>query len=176
VIARLRVATWNLARPGSAGVRAERLRSHMAGVDADVWVLTETHLAFSPGPKFRLAATSSIAPDLKADERWTGIWLRNGIDCASVITRDAERTACIRVVSKDDPPAFVYGTVLPWLNDVRRAPLKGARRTGSRSGGESRTPVSASLATSIRIWRQRLTTTVRKSAEQPSRPPWRARD
>src|SRR5690349_21019386 len=126
MIARLRIATWNLARPRVAGVRADGLRSEMLCVDADVWVLTETHLAFSPGPKFDMVAASRIAPDLESDERWIGIWLRRGIECSEITTRDSERTVCIRVTSEQDPAVFVYGTVLSWLTDSRRAPLNGA--------------------------------------------------
>src|SRR6266566_1969624 len=59
----MRLATWNLARPRPGSVRASRLLTHVALVDADVWVLTETHLAVSPGPSFRLAACSTAAPD-----------------------------------------------------------------------------------------------------------------
>ena len=48
----MRIATWNLMRPTSAdGIRTKRVLDANRGVDADVWIFTETHQDFGPGPE-----------------------------------------------------------------------------------------------------------------------------
>lgn len=125
-VSRMRIATWNLARPRPTGRRARALLEHVASIQADLWVLTETHVGFHPGPSYRMVASSAPAQDRTPSERWTMIWAREELAAASVATADDERTACARLVMPDGRPLHVYGTVLPWLSDRRRHPLKGA--------------------------------------------------
>lgn len=122
----MHIATWNLARPVPGRRREGALLDHMARVDADVWALTETHLALAPGDGFRLVATSSPAPDRTPDERWTAIWARADLVADVIETSDPERTACARLREEHGQALYVYGTVLPWLSDERRVPLRGA--------------------------------------------------
>jgi hypothetical protein len=44
----LKVGTWNLMLPVADG-RRQVMRLHTDRVQADVWVLTETHDGFTPG-------------------------------------------------------------------------------------------------------------------------------
>jgi endonuclease/exonuclease/phosphatase family metal-dependent hydrolase len=93
-------------------------------LDADVWVLTETRRDLAPGPEFRLVAHSEKAPDRTEGEVWVAIWTR--LDPARpVATADSERTACMQLVAESGGSLLVFGTVLPWLTDRRRDPLRG---------------------------------------------------
>ena len=118
----MRLATWNLdrCRP-SATERANALRNAMYKVNADVWVLTETHVEFSPGPDYYLLAHSADAPDRdsKRGECWVAIWSRSAGDSVQ-LTADLERVAAARVGG-----CVVVGTVLPWLSDNRDPQLSG---------------------------------------------------
>jgi hypothetical protein len=122
----MRIATSNLARPRPTGSRASALLDHIEAIPADVWVLTETHLRFPPSAGYRMIAASMVAPDRTPDERWTAIWVREEIEAVPVCSRDAERTACARLLAPDGQAVYVYGTVLPWLSDRRRSPRTGA--------------------------------------------------
>ena len=117
----MRIATWNLDRPPVGGARVSALIARIASINADVWVLTETRLALSPGPSFRLASSSKTASDLCPHERWTSIWVRDELETCSIDTCDAERTACARILSGDRKKLLVYGSVLPWRGDPRKS-------------------------------------------------------
>ena len=52
----MRIATWNVAY-GTGGPANRRRREKMQSVDADIWVLTETHDALVP-PGCTFAARS----------------------------------------------------------------------------------------------------------------------
>jgi hypothetical protein len=86
----------------------------MRRIDADVWVLTETHRDMSPGPEFQAVASIGADRPQKFGECWTMIWSRLPI-LGREDTSDPTRTACMRL---QDPAAgafIVFGTVLPWL-------------------------------------------------------------
>lgn len=98
----------------------------MAVVKPDVWVLTETRLSISPGNGYQLIASSEDAPDRGGEERWTAVWVRTGMSGNQVSTADPERTACAQLSGENGRDFYIYGTVLPWLSDRRRDPLRGA--------------------------------------------------
>jgi hypothetical protein len=93
----------------------------MAALGVDVWVITEIHRDFAPGPGYRLIAHSADAPDRDAarGECWVAIWSRLPAEPVA-LTADPERTAAARVGS-----TAVIGTVLPWLSDHRDPVLSG---------------------------------------------------
>jgi hypothetical protein len=76
----MKIATWNLAgvRPG-LGARSARIREALGHIDADVWVLTESHPEFAPAAECRQVATSAQAPDRGHGGCWVAIWTRDGI-------------------------------------------------------------------------------------------------
>ena len=106
--------------------RATRLLDHIRAIDADVWILTETHPNVALNSTHRLVASSSSASDRCGDERWVTLWVRTNFEATSCPTTDSERTACARVSSSHGAIWFVYGTVLPWHSDKRRVPLIGS--------------------------------------------------
>jgi hypothetical protein len=111
----VKIATWNLARvlPTNTERCAEMVR-WLDAVDADVWVLTETHDSVSPGPGY--SAVSTGQPDRPGEpgERWATIWSRLPIDPLPP-TRDTARSVAALVRPTTGRPLIVYGTVLPWL-------------------------------------------------------------
>ena len=112
----MRVATWNLQRCSPRSyARGPRIRELMCGINADVWVLTETHRDFSPGPNYSLIAHSADAHgrDAAHGECWVAIWSR--LPAQEVpLTADVQRVAAARVGD-----TTVVGIVLPWLTDNR---------------------------------------------------------
>jgi hypothetical protein len=109
-----------------SGARTSALLAHMAAIDADVWVLTETRTSLAPGSAFERIAASADAPDRGEGERWTTVWVRGGIHGEQIAASDPERTACARLHLPEGDTLYIYGTVLPWLSDTRRDPLRGA--------------------------------------------------
>ena len=117
----MRLATWNINRCRHNTARAGRLKERINQVNADVWVLTETHIDFSPGPGFRLLAHSDNAPDRNAEqgECWVAVWSRLDGDRIH-LTAERERVAAAKI-----DECVVVGTVLPWLSDRRQPSLTG---------------------------------------------------
>src|SRR5665811_1571478 len=76
----LKIATWNLARvlPKQAA-RTAKIVGWLDRVDADVWVLTETHNSVSPGPGY--SAVSTGYPDRPGEPASGG--RRSGRGCPS---------------------------------------------------------------------------------------------
>ncbi|WP_439625465.1 endonuclease/exonuclease/phosphatase family protein [Gemmata sp.] len=123
----LKIATWNFQTDRSLSQgRADAVRGAMAGVDADVWVVTEPLLGFSPGTDFRLVAHSCEADDIRAgtdagwaaDRRWVAIWSRVAARKLEVHV-EPDRMACARVELPGRRDVVVVGTVLPWPGDPR---------------------------------------------------------
>jgi hypothetical protein len=85
----------------------------MQVVDADVWVLTESHAQVAPGDGYRRIAQSGRDHATDAEESWVALWSRVG--GTPVITTDRDRTAAIEVAFGPDRSLVVFGTVLPWL-------------------------------------------------------------
>jgi exonuclease III len=117
----MRIATWNVEslRRLSPG-REAAFQLAMAGIDADVWVLTETWTTFSPGPGYRLVARSGDAVDLKAwpDRCWVSIWAKPLLVVMPLGVRaHRDRLAVVRIATPDRPDLVVVGTVLPWKGD-----------------------------------------------------------
>jgi hypothetical protein len=117
----MRIATWNLQSDKPLPQEREVLfRQAMDTVDADVWVLTETWVNFSPGEGYRLAAESSLADDLKTwpDRRWVAIWVKSNHDAErQEVQSQSDRMACARIKKPGQRDVAVIGTVLPWHFD-----------------------------------------------------------
>lgn len=115
----MKIATWNLEslnklRPS----REAAFREAMAAIDADVWILTETWVGFSPGEGYRLVAESYAAKDLETqpDRCWAAIWSRWDAEIQTV-KGQSDRMACGRFKNSGHQDVVVVGTVLPWRSD-----------------------------------------------------------
>lgn len=91
----------------------------MTAIDADVWVLTETHDTLRPGRDFQGCSTTDPDRDSEPGERWVTIWSRLPIEALPSMS-DASRSVAARVVARGIGPVVVIGTVLPWLGSAWR--------------------------------------------------------
>jgi endonuclease/exonuclease/phosphatase family metal-dependent hydrolase len=114
----MRIATWNVERPKPRGwkIPPAQLR-RMAEVDADIWVLTETHLSHAPSDEHRSSAFSPPHPERRpTHERWTAIWSRWPL----VVVEDPpphRRGTVAAIVEAPGGPVLIYGTVIAWANE-----------------------------------------------------------
>jgi hypothetical protein len=123
----LTIATWNLQSDKEMTQnRADAFRLAMEEIKADVWVITEPLLTFSPGADYRLVSHSGHAADLEmntdprwaADRRWVAIWSRLPARKIEVL-REPDRMACVRVERPSTRDVVIVGTVLPWPSDPK---------------------------------------------------------
>ncbi len=108
------IATWNLRRPRGLDSRLERLLSKIREVDADIWILTETHHNAVPGSEYRSSSSIELGGIFVAGERRTTIWSRLPIISEQQVG-DPETAACVEVETPGGR-MIVYGTVLPYGN------------------------------------------------------------
>jgi len=114
----VKIANWNLDRPVKPSRRRREALDHwLREVDADLWVLTETHDAITPGEGYQALSTSASEREGDPLERWVTIWSRYPLE--PLATSDPERTVAARVAHPEEPFS-VYGTVLPWLGSAWR--------------------------------------------------------
>lgn len=110
----MKIATWNVWR---LKTRARRIA--VAGwldrIDADVWVLTETDVALSPGPAYRCVTTALTDRPGRVGEQWVAIWSRLPIEPLGS-SSDPSRSVAALVRPTSGPRVIVYGTVLPWTS------------------------------------------------------------
>lgn len=121
----LTIATWNVQRPSPRGSRGEPIREWLRRIDADVWVLTETHDDICPGPGYEGVVTQAADRRQSAGENWTTIWSRFPIRRLPE-TSDPARAVAAYVELPERRPLVVYGTVLPWSgSEWRGLPSRG---------------------------------------------------
>lgn len=122
------MATWNLqdVRPRRSE-RTDRIRAAMGEIDADVWVLTESHPEFAPGAGYSRPATScTCSPDRRKGGCWVAIWTREDLAATAVpVEGEPERSAGIWIERVGTSPLAVFGTVLPWRGDTRHVEHRG---------------------------------------------------
>jgi hypothetical protein len=133
----LRIATWNAGRPAKGSAKNPAIIEFIRNVNADIWILTETHDVISPGKEY----TDLSAPRLacfRPGEHASTIWLRRARFPASepvISFADCpeERTPCVgptyavrgttaspavsTIVKTSIGELLVYGTVITWMND-----------------------------------------------------------
>ncbi len=119
----VKIATWNVAY-GVSPTRNARISQTMADVDADVWVLTETHDMLRPpsGGNWECVTSEQRPRQAKQvvhDSRWVAIWSRLPVLERLSPAYDPKRTAAA-VVETPIGKLLVFGTVLPWYQDVGR--------------------------------------------------------
>jgi endonuclease/exonuclease/phosphatase family metal-dependent hydrolase len=117
----VRVATWNVEYARGAARNARR-RDVVQSVEADIWVLTETHDEFTPGDDFQAVSTVQRpleSADVVPGSRWATIWSRFPIRPVDEPGPDDERTVAA-VVDTPEGPVLVCGVVLPWIGDKTR--------------------------------------------------------
>lgn len=119
-MSKIRIATWNVERPkADSRTKLPRLAAAMRDIDADVWILTETHANLTPGADYRSVSSAGSDRKKEVGESWVTIWSRLDV-LATPQTVDPARTACALVRMGGGRTLLVYGTVLPWLGSSWR--------------------------------------------------------
>ena len=114
----LRIATWNVERPKrSETTRRSRLLKAVQALQADIWILTETHDSLSPGAGFTAVTTQQTDRIHEPGECWVAIWSRFPMELAAS-TSDPCRAISARITPQIGRSLIVYGTVLPWLGST----------------------------------------------------------
>jgi endonuclease/exonuclease/phosphatase (EEP) superfamily protein YafD len=109
----LRIATWNLQRPrNGTGKRAKSLLARIEQINADIWILTETHSEISPGIGYQGFTTDSLGGFFSPGEGRTAIWSRLPVK-DRVLTYDSDTAVCLEIDLMLGP-TLVFGTVLPY--------------------------------------------------------------
>ncbi|MGG6238615.1 endonuclease/exonuclease/phosphatase family protein [Nodosilinea sp. AN01ver1] len=151
----MKIATWNLEGALPQSVQAERQRQWLSRIDADIWILTETHLDITPGEDYRTVASGLPDRAGAEGERWVQIWVKAG-ELVPIETTDAARTAAALLTLASGQQWVVYGTVLPWLESSWRWSKTGQHGpTYPAAKGQA---FAAALAAQQADW-QRLRTT-----------------
>ena len=112
----MRIATWNVERPkNGSGSRSQRLLAKIREVGADIWILTETHDAITPGAGFHTISTPTIpTPPIyhNEGEHMSTIWSSWPIT-ETFETSTSHRATCA-IVETPLGGLAVYGTVIPY--------------------------------------------------------------
>lgn len=115
----MRIATWNVAYARGSEANRRR-RGVLEEVNADVWVLTETHHDLTPGLEYRPIHSAGRSArgnrGVVAGSTWVTIWARKEIQPRQLRVTDQERTVAFAFESEDGP-FWIFGTVLPWYGD-----------------------------------------------------------
>lgn len=112
-----RIATWNVERVKPSGWKiAPAQRRRMAAVDADIWVLTETHVDHGPEAGYNSVHTPPFIDRRPEDERWVGIWSRYPMTPVADPPARARGTLAT-LVSSPIGELVVYGCVIAWANE-----------------------------------------------------------
>jgi len=139
----LTIATWNVRRPLRPGDPCfDAIARKLRQLNADIWILTETHIDLSPDATYRAFESPQLPshPQIKIrpEERTTMIWVRPDWDARAISTFadlppnevPPRTTLTYAVTSRATSPAacalvetplgslLIYGTVITWPNDL----------------------------------------------------------
>ncbi|MDP1609427.1 MAG: hypothetical protein Q8M11_00100 [Sulfuritalea sp.] len=110
----MKIANWNLERVLPSQSRVSVIHDHFAAIDADIWILTETHELVGPGDGFSSVMSGEPDRESKPGEHWAGIWSRHPIKHLPSFVSDAARCTAAHISHPDIGEIVVYSTVLPW--------------------------------------------------------------
>ncbi|MGB0849551.1 MAG: endonuclease/exonuclease/phosphatase family protein [Thiolinea sp.] len=114
----LRIGTWNVERPSVRGwkrpLRNPVIMEQIRSVNADIWVLTETHEVIIPGEDYASASTLQ-SPHYPEGERSATIWSRYPI-IRQLETFDPYTAVCVEIKSPIGN-LLVYGSIITYAND-----------------------------------------------------------
>ena len=114
-----KIANWNLERVAPGQTRAKRIDSVMSKVDADIWILTETHKDIVP-VSFYTAMNEEQDPKSKPGERWSAILSRYPIEPLGDFVSDKIRCVAGKLEHPQLGVVIVYALVLPWAGSQWR--------------------------------------------------------
>lgn len=110
----MRIANWNLQRILPRQSRVSLIREQFAAVEADIWILTETHELVGPGDDYSSVMSGEPDRESKEGEHWTGIWSLYPIKHLPSFVSDPSRCIAAHISHPGIGEIVVYATVLPW--------------------------------------------------------------
>jgi len=118
----MKIATWNVAY--ARGKKAnQRRRAVLDEVNADVWILTETHADLAPGNGYTPFSSQEriniVNRSVVSGSSWVTIWARDALRPRRLQVTDEMRTAACSLETNRGP-FWAFGTVLPWYTDRER--------------------------------------------------------
>ncbi|MXG91209.1 endonuclease/exonuclease/phosphatase family protein [Nocardioides flavescens] len=119
----LRIGTWNVQYARGVDKNQARL-DHLTSLDADVWVLTETHDELDLSSTHTAVSTEDryVTPG----GRWTTVWTSLPV-LERLPVGDPRRCVAVRLGAGRAGELVVYGAVLPWNGDAGPDPSRPAR-------------------------------------------------
>ncbi|HEY9817113.1 MAG TPA: endonuclease/exonuclease/phosphatase family protein [Candidatus Obscuribacterales bacterium] len=109
----MRIATWNLERadPEDEEQNAARLEK-IREINADIWILTETHECIDLSGSHHGAATAPSPRKPREGEACAAVWSRWPI-LNQVQTADSTEAVCVEI-DHPDRPLLVYGSIIAY--------------------------------------------------------------
>lgn len=107
----MKITTWNIERPLKASPKNAEVISLLRSMEADIYILTETHEVIQPFDDYHCFSTTELdGPFYKEGERRTMIWSRYPA-IKTFPTYDDKTAICVQL---DTPlgKLIVYGTVM----------------------------------------------------------------
>ena len=116
---RLRVATWNLDRPGFRKKnRLEPQLEVLASINADILILTETHESARPSGYEHHLASEPDPRYHKSGESCASIWSRYPLTAIPTAADNRYFTVCAEIQGPTGiGPMIVYGTIITYHGD-----------------------------------------------------------
>ena len=111
----MRIATWNLDRPTLAPKQAPKNEARLEKIreiNADIWILTESHELIDLSDTHHGAATEPSYRKPRPGEYCAAVWSRWPI-MERVETSDSTEAVCVEV-EHPNGPLLVYGSIIPW--------------------------------------------------------------
>jgi len=113
---KIRIATWNIERPtNSLNARSYRILEKVREINADIWILTETHDTINPGTEYHVASTPTITASPifhREGEHKTAVWSRWPI--IELFEPSTPHRVSCPILETPLGKLAVYGTVLPY--------------------------------------------------------------
>lgn len=109
----IKIATWNIQRPSKGGPLNPQRMQRIKGLDADIWILTETRDVISMDAGWNCLSSYPIPNYHETGETLVTVWSKYEVRPVSA----SRFTACAEVMIPALGPLLVYGTVIPWDKD-----------------------------------------------------------
>lgn len=109
----MRIATWNVQRPDPSNLkRNQAVMEKIREVNADIWILTETHEVIDLSGTHHGAATYPSPRKPRQGESCAAVWSRWPIQ-RRIDTSDNSEAVCVEV-EHPERPLLVYGSIIAY--------------------------------------------------------------
>ena len=107
----MKIATWNVERPRTAGKKNASIEAAIASVNADILILTETNECINPGVGYNVLHSATLTESFYTrGERRVSIFSKYPFG-EQIATFNAETSVCVKIQTSLGELA-VYGTII----------------------------------------------------------------